>query len=80
MIFDLKSDLRSRYNFPLALSNTALTQSNSNKFISIHDNRSARMQVNIASTSRDSLLEKLKSNLQEVRARGGQLINFACTP
>ena len=26
----------------------------------------------------DSLLEKLKSNLQEVRARGGQLINFAC--
>lgn len=26
----------------------------------------------------DSLLEKLKSNLEEVRARGGQLINFAC--
>lgn len=26
----------------------------------------------------DSLLEKLKSNLQEVRASGGQLINFAC--
>ncbi|WP_394242052.1 glutamine--fructose-6-phosphate transaminase (isomerizing) [Halopseudomonas laoshanensis] len=26
----------------------------------------------------DTLLEKLKSNLQEVRARGGQLINFAC--
>ncbi|MFA5678872.1 MAG: glutamine--fructose-6-phosphate transaminase (isomerizing) [Pseudomonas sp.] len=26
----------------------------------------------------DSLLEKLKSNLQEVRARGGQLITFAC--
>jgi glucosamine--fructose-6-phosphate aminotransferase (isomerizing) len=26
----------------------------------------------------DSLLEKLKSNMQEVRARGGQLINFAC--
>ena len=26
----------------------------------------------------DSLLEKLKSNLQEVSARGGQLINFAC--
>lgn len=26
----------------------------------------------------DDLLEKLKSNLQEVRARGGQLINFAC--
>jgi len=26
----------------------------------------------------DSLLEKLKSNLQEVRARGGQLISFAC--
>lgn len=26
----------------------------------------------------DSLLEKLKSNLQEVKARGGQLINFAC--
>src|SRR5690554_4471099 len=26
----------------------------------------------------DSLLEKLNSNLQEVRARGGQLINFAC--
>lgn len=25
-----------------------------------------------------SLLEKLKSNLEEVRARGGQLINFAC--
>ena len=26
----------------------------------------------------DSLLEKLKSNLEEVRARGGQLITFAC--
>jgi len=26
----------------------------------------------------DSLLEKLKSNLQEVSARGGQLITFAC--
>lgn len=26
----------------------------------------------------DSLLEKLKSNLEEVRARGGHLINFAC--
>lgn len=26
----------------------------------------------------DSLLEKLKSNLQEVRARGGQLITFSC--
>lgn len=26
----------------------------------------------------DDLLEKLKSNLQEVRARGGQLINFVC--
>ncbi|RGP55263.1 glutamine--fructose-6-phosphate transaminase (isomerizing) [Pseudomonas abyssi] len=26
----------------------------------------------------DSLLEKLRSNLEEVRARGGQLINFAC--
>ena len=26
----------------------------------------------------NSLLEKLKSNLQEVKARGGQLINFAC--
>ena len=26
----------------------------------------------------DGLLEKLKSNLQEVRARGGELINFAC--
>ncbi|MFY0992607.1 glutamine--fructose-6-phosphate transaminase (isomerizing) [Halomonas sp. C05BenzN] len=26
----------------------------------------------------DELLEKLKSNLQEVRARGGQLINFVC--
>lgn len=26
----------------------------------------------------DNLLEKLKSNLQEVKARGGQLINFAC--
>src|SRR5690606_18149661 len=26
----------------------------------------------------DSLLEKLNSNLQEVRARGGQLITFAC--
>ncbi|WFM69806.1 glutamine--fructose-6-phosphate transaminase (isomerizing) [Halomonas sp. CKK8] len=26
----------------------------------------------------DELLEKLKSNLQEVRARGGQLINFIC--
>jgi len=27
----------------------------------------------------DQLLEKLKSNLQEVKARGGQLVNFACT-
>ena len=26
----------------------------------------------------DALLEKLKSNLQEVRARGGRLINFVC--
>ena len=26
----------------------------------------------------DALLEKLKSNLEEVRARGGQLITFAC--
>jgi glutamine---fructose-6-phosphate transaminase (isomerizing) len=26
----------------------------------------------------DSLLEKLKSNLEEVRARGGQLITFGC--
>ncbi|MFO7705773.1 MAG: glutamine--fructose-6-phosphate transaminase (isomerizing) [Halopseudomonas sp.] len=26
----------------------------------------------------DSLLEKLRSNLEEVRARGGQLITFAC--
>ncbi|PRB81293.1 glutamine--fructose-6-phosphate transaminase (isomerizing) [Pseudomonas sp. MYb185] len=26
----------------------------------------------------DSLLEKLKSNLEEVRARGGELITFAC--
>ena len=26
----------------------------------------------------DGLLEKLNSNLQEVRARGGQLLNFAC--
>ena len=26
----------------------------------------------------DSLLEKLKSNLEEVKARGGQLITFAC--
>lgn len=26
----------------------------------------------------DSLLEKLKSNLQKVKARGGKLINFAC--
>lgn len=26
----------------------------------------------------DDLLEKLKSNLQEVRARGGRLINFVC--
>lgn len=26
----------------------------------------------------DELLEKLKSNLQEVRARGGRLINFVC--
>ena len=26
----------------------------------------------------DALLEKLKSNLEEVSARGGQLITFAC--
>ncbi len=26
----------------------------------------------------DELLEKLKSNLQEVQARGGRLINFVC--